>query len=104
MASTLTSDKEASRSDSGSEDDTGYHSANLLFEYRWPAQDPYSETFMLQEQVVEYLEIRGFSRKYPGECVLWDHKEKCYVLYYYIVLPKFFTVLLCSSLQHAILF
>lgn len=104
MASTLTSDKEASRSDSGSEDDTGYHSANLLFEYRWPAHDPYSETYMLQEQVVEYLEIRGFSRKYPGECVLWDHKEKCYVLYYYIVLPEIFTVLLCSSLQHAVLF
>lgn len=82
MASVLTSDKEASRSDSGSEDDTGYHSANLLFEYRWPAHDPYSETYMLQEQVVEYLEIRGFSRKYPGECVLWGHKEKCYVLYF----------------------
>lgn len=69
MASNLTSDKEASRSDSGSDEDTGYHTANLLFEYRWPPHDAYAETYMLQEQVVEYLEIRGFSRKYPGVCV-----------------------------------
>ena len=69
MAFNLTSDKEVSRSDSSSEEDTGYHSANLLFEYQWPPHDTFSETFMLQEQVVEYLEVRGFSRKYPGKSV-----------------------------------
>ena len=37
-----------------------------IFEYKWPLGNPESPTYILQEQIAEYLEIRGFSRKYPG--------------------------------------
>lgn len=45
-----------------------YFPASKLFEYSWPLSDPDAEFFMLQEQVSEYLELRGgaFQRKYPG--------------------------------------
>jgi hypothetical protein len=36
-----------------------------IFEYRWPLDDRDSPTYILQEQIAEYLEIRGFSRRYP---------------------------------------
>ena len=98
MASNVTSDKEASRSDSGSDEDTGYHNANLLFEYRWPPHDAYADTFMLQEQVVEYLEIRGFSRKYPGEWVfsVGTRRESDYV---FGILHKIFTTIPNANMQ-----
>ena len=37
-----------------------------IFEYKWPLGNPESPTYILQEQIAEYLEIRGFSRRYPG--------------------------------------
>ena len=47
-----------------------YFPATRLFEYQWPLGDASAEHYMLQEQVAEYLDIRGIQRKYPGmsEC------------------------------------
>jgi len=39
--------------------------AETLFDYRWPQDDPAAEVYMLQEQVSEYLGIKSFKRKYP---------------------------------------
>jgi len=43
-----------------------YFPASKLFEYCWPLSDPEAECFMLQEHVSEFLELRAFQRKYPG--------------------------------------
>lgn len=37
-----------------------------LFEYLWPPEQG-GEFYMLQEQISEYLGIKSFKRKYPGE-------------------------------------
>ena len=49
-----------------------YFPASKLFEYSWPLSDPDAEFYMLQEQVSEYLELRGgaFQRKYPGNLII----------------------------------
>lgn len=46
-----------------------YFPATRLFEYQWPLGEEPAEHYMLQEQVAEYLDIRGIQRKYPGACV-----------------------------------
>ena len=56
-------------SESGSHQSHDYFPANKLFEYQWPLGDNGAEHYMLQEQVKEYLDIRGIQRKYPGSCV-----------------------------------
>lgn len=40
---------------------------DLLAEYEWPHNEPAShrETFMIQEQIAEYLGVKSFKRKYP---------------------------------------
>lgn len=40
---------------------------DLLAEYEWPHNEPAShrETFMVQEQIAEYLGVKSFKRKYP---------------------------------------
>ena len=45
-----------------------YFPASRLFEYRWPFGDDTAEMYFLQEQVAEFLGIRGIQRKYPGTC------------------------------------
>ena len=54
---------------------SSYFPASKLFEYSWPLSDPDAECFMLQEQVSEYLELRGgaFQRKYPGCHLIYSH-------------------------------
>lgn len=47
-----------------------YFPATRLFEYQWPLGEEPTEHYMLQEQVAEYLDIRGIQRKYPGVCVV----------------------------------
>jgi hypothetical protein len=39
----------------------------MLAEYEWPQQlqHPSRETYMIQEQIAEYLGIKSFKRKYP---------------------------------------
>ena len=44
-----------------------YFPASRLFEYQWPLGPEGSEFYILQEQVKEFLDIRGIQRKYPGE-------------------------------------
>ncbi|CAG0913110.1 unnamed protein product [Notodromas monacha] len=39
--------------------------ADLIFEYQWPAHERNADYFMLQEQVANYLGIKSFKRKYP---------------------------------------
>lgn len=40
---------------------------DLLAEYEWPQSEPSKsrDTFMIQEQIAEYLGIKSFKRKYP---------------------------------------
>ena len=52
-----------------SEEEEAYFAATQIIEYKWPPDNPEAETYMLQEQIIDYLEVRGFSRKYPGTCV-----------------------------------
>ena len=40
--------------------------AESLVEYKWPLNDSAAETFMIQEQVSQFLDILSFKRKYPG--------------------------------------
>ena len=49
--------------------DGDYFPAGRLFEYQWPVGDDTAEHYMLQEQVAEFLDIRGIQRKYPGRKV-----------------------------------
>lgn len=46
---------------------TDYFPASKLFEYQWPLGDEGAEHYMLQEQVKDFLDIRGIQRKYPGQ-------------------------------------
>ena len=36
-----------------------------LYEYKWPLEG-HADTYMLQEQISEYLGVLSFKRKYPG--------------------------------------
>ena len=47
-------------------EDRDYFPASRLFEYRWPVEQERAELYFLQEQVAEFLKIRGIQRKYPG--------------------------------------
>ena len=47
-----------------------YFPATRLFEYRWPPEQERAELYFLQEQVAEFLRIRGIQRKYPGEMMI----------------------------------
>ena len=38
-----------------------------LYEYQWPLFGSDKVWYMLQEQVAEYLDIRGMQRRYPGK-------------------------------------
>lgn len=40
-----------------------------LFEYEWPVNSNDSRWYMLQEQVAEFLDIRGMQRRYPGKYI-----------------------------------
>ena len=57
------SDSEAT---GGHAEEREYFPAAKLFEYKWPLGDATAETYMIQEQVGEYLDIRGMGRKFPG--------------------------------------
>ena len=46
-----------------------YFPASRLFEYQWPLGNDGAEFYILQEQVKEFLDIRGIQRKYPGRRV-----------------------------------
>ena len=65
-----------------------------IFEYRWPLDDRDSPTYILQEQIAEYLEIRGFSRRYPGLLSLARSDLSCDIWFWpkgaqdYFWLPK----------------
>lgn len=37
----------------------------MLAEYEWPQQHPSRESYMIQEQIAEYLGVKSFKRKYP---------------------------------------
>jgi hypothetical protein len=57
-------------SDTSSDEGVGgggedYYPASRLFEYRWPPEQERAELYFLQEQVAEFLRIRGIQRKYP---------------------------------------
>ena len=54
-------------SDEGSSENRDYFPASRLFEYKWPLHDEQAEQYFLQEQVAEFLGIRGIQHKYPGE-------------------------------------
>lgn len=45
--------------------DRAFPAANV-FEYQWP-QETGAEWYMLQEQISEFLAVKSFKRKYPGE-------------------------------------
>ena len=45
-----------------------YFPASKLLEYEWPRGAEGAEHYMLQEQVAEFLDIRGIQKKYPGTC------------------------------------
>ena len=60
-----------------------YFPATRLFEYRWPPEQEKAELYFLQEQVAEFLQIRGIQRKYPGMC---DLTLRC-ALYCILSLP-----------------
>lgn len=70
VRSVITEETEASQG-SPSSSSSSYFPASKLFEYSWPLSDPDADCFMLQEQVSEYLELRGgaFQRKYPGHFI-----------------------------------
>ena len=57
-----------SSDEGGTGEDQDYFPASRLFEYRWPPEQ--AELYFLQEQVAEFLRIRGIQRKYPG---VWPH-------------------------------
>ncbi|CAI8047966.1 PHD finger protein 10 [Geodia barretti] len=52
-------------SDEGAGGDEDYFAASRLYEYRWPPEQERAELYFLQEQVAEFLRIRGIQRKYP---------------------------------------
>ena len=54
-------------SDEGAGGDEDYFAASRLYEYRWPPEQERAELYFLQEQVAEFLRIRGIQRKYPGQ-------------------------------------
>ena len=56
------------------------YTSRRLFEYQWPLGEESAEHYMLQEQVAEYLDIRGIQRKYPGALHV-----RAWVLYVHIV-------------------
>jgi len=39
--------------------------AETLYEFQWPLDDPNADYYMLQEQLTEYLGLKSFRRKYP---------------------------------------
>ena len=49
-----------------------YFPASKLFEYQWPLGVEGADFYILQEHVVEFLDIRGLQRKYPGGLMLLD--------------------------------
>ena len=45
-----------------------YFPASRLFEYQWPLSNSEGiDFYILQEQVIDFLDIRGIQRKYPGK-------------------------------------
>ena len=36
-----------------------------IIEYRWPNDDPFADSYLLQEQIAEYLGVRAFQRRFP---------------------------------------
>lgn len=40
--------------------------AETLFEYKWPLNNPDAEFYFLQEQIIEFLGHKSFRRKYPN--------------------------------------
>lgn len=72
------SDSEAT---GGHAEEREYFPAAKLFEYKWPLGDATAETYMIQEQVGEYLDIRGMGRKFPDMVRrTLDMQEKKYLL------------------------
>ncbi|XP_048457192.1 PHD finger protein 10-like isoform X1 [Rhincodon typus] len=66
-------------SDTTQDFSSSYFPAEMLTEYKWPADDT-GEYYMLQEQVSEYLGVTSFKRKYPDlERRDLSHKEKLYL-------------------------
>ena len=59
-------DDQASEASSEKHRRVDYFPASRLFEYQWPLGSDGAEFFILQEQVKEFLDIRGIQRKYPG--------------------------------------
>ncbi len=39
--------------------------ADLVFEYQWPANERHADYYMLQEQIADFLGVKSFKRKYP---------------------------------------
>jgi hypothetical protein len=56
---------DASSDEGGTGEHHDYFPATRLFEYRWPPEQEKAELYFLQEQVAEFLQIRGIQRKYP---------------------------------------
>ncbi|KAL5474775.1 hypothetical protein EMCRGX_G026784 [Ephydatia muelleri] len=81
--------------------DGDYFPAGRLFEYQWPVGDDTAEHYMLQEQVAEFLDIRGIQRKYPDlERRTLDVEERKYLVGRGVVSETFSNmglVALCSD-------
>jgi hypothetical protein len=41
-------------------------SADKLYIYQWPIDEPHADLHVLQEQICDYLSLKSFKRKYPG--------------------------------------
>jgi hypothetical protein len=41
-------------------------SADKLYIYPWPINEPHADLHVLQEQICDYLSLKSFKRKYPG--------------------------------------
>jgi hypothetical protein len=41
-------------------------SADKIYIYRWPSDEPHADLHVLQEQICDYLSLKSFKRKYPG--------------------------------------
>ena len=54
--------------------------ASELFVYKWPQEEANAESYVLQEQVSEFLHVKSFKRKYPDIVRLFiDIKEREYL-------------------------
>ena len=48
----------------------GQHlSADKLYIYQWPIDEPHADLHVLQEQICDYLSLKSFKRKYPGSFI-----------------------------------